>query len=107
MTFRKFFFSGAVNALDFVNIASRKYDNFFGMRAERFSRVRSLDKDNILHVHCFLANIVQSLGQRKRSRILIHFCTSKTVIVDDSWVVVSYHLQNLSTCSLLSESFVC
>ena len=67
VTFRKFFFSWAVSVLDFVNIASRKYDNFFGMRAERFSRVRSLDKDNILHVHCFHANIVQSLGQRKRS----------------------------------------
>ena len=37
------------------------------MRVERFSRVRSLDKDTILHVHCFLANFVQSLGQRKRS----------------------------------------
>ena len=67
VTFCKFFFSWAVNVLDFLNIASRKYDNFFGMRAERFSRVRSLDKDNILHVHCFIANIVQSLGQRKRS----------------------------------------
>ena len=42
VTFRKFFFSWAVDVLGFVNIASRKYDNFFGMRAERFSRVRSL-----------------------------------------------------------------
>ena len=42
VTFHKFFFSWAVNVLHFVNTASRKYDNFFGMRAERFSRVRSL-----------------------------------------------------------------
>ena len=64
--FRKFFFSWAVNVLDFLNVASRKYDNFFEMRVERFSRVRSPDKDNILHVYCFFANIVQSLGQWKR-----------------------------------------
>ena len=42
VTFHKFFFSWVVYVLDFVNVASRKYDNFFGMRTERFSRVRSL-----------------------------------------------------------------